>query len=106
MNRIIPAGPGRKPFPARRLALLASAAGLAIAVVAVGTSGFNTPNLPSAIAAAHAETIQRSAGFADVVEKVTPAVIFLSNLATAAKNSSSSLAAAVCQRDSRRASAP
>ena len=39
MNRIIPARPGRKAFTARRLALLASAAGLAIAVVETGTSG-------------------------------------------------------------------
>jgi serine protease Do len=75
MNRIIPARPERKAFTARRLALLASAAGLAIAVVATGTSGFSTPNLPSAIATAHAETMQRSTGFADVVEKVKPAVI-------------------------------
>jgi serine protease Do len=75
MSQIIPARPGRKAFTARRLALLASAAGLAIAVVATGTSGFNTPNLPSAIATAHAETMQRSTGFADVVEKVKPAVI-------------------------------
>lgn len=75
MNQIIPASPGRKAFTARRLALLASAAGLAIAVVATGTSGFSTPNFPSAIATAHAETMQRSTGFADVVEKVKPAVI-------------------------------
>jgi serine protease Do len=73
MNRIIPARPGRKAFTARRLALLASAAGLAIAVVATGTSG--TPNFPSAIATAHADTMQRSTGFADVVERVKPAVI-------------------------------
>ena len=75
MNRIIPARPGRKAFTARRLALLASAAGLAIAVVATGTSGFNTPNFPSAIATAHADTMQRSTGFADVVERVKLAVI-------------------------------
>lgn len=75
MNQIIPARPGRKAFTARRLALLASAAGLAIAVVATGTSGFNTPNFPSAIATAHADTMQRSTGFADVVERVKPAVI-------------------------------
>jgi serine protease Do len=73
MNSIIPARPGRKAFAARRLALLASAAGLAIAVIATGTSGFNTPNLT--IATAHAETMQRSTGFADIVEKVKPAVI-------------------------------
>ena len=75
MNQIIPARPGRKAFAARRLALLASAAGLAIAVVAAGTSGFSIPNLPSAIATAHAQTMQRSTGFADIVEKVKPAVI-------------------------------
>src|SRR5207344_2307798 len=75
MNRIIPARPERKAFTARRLALLASAAGLAIAVVATGTSGFSTPNFPSAIATAHADTMQRSTGFADIVEKVKPAVI-------------------------------
>src|SRR6186713_2237860 len=75
MNQIIPARPGRKAFASRRLALLASAAGLAIAVVAAGTSGFSTPSLPSAIATAHAETMQRSTGFADIVEKVKPAVI-------------------------------
>jgi hypothetical protein len=65
MNQIIPARPGRKAFAVRRLALLASAAGLAIAVVA-GTSSFSTTTLPSAIATAHAETMQRSTGFADI----------------------------------------
>ena len=75
MNQIIPAKPGRKAFAARRLALLASAAGLAIAVVAAGTSDFSTPSVPSVIATAHAETMQRSTGFADIVEKVKPAVI-------------------------------
>jgi len=74
MNQIIPARPGRKAFAVRRLALLASAAGLAIAVVA-GTPSFSTTTLPSAIATAHAETMQRSTGFADIVEKVKPAVI-------------------------------
>ena len=75
MNSMIPARPGRKAFTARRLALLASAAGLAIAVIATGTSGFSTPNLPSVITTAHAQTMQRSTGFADIVEKVKPAVI-------------------------------
>src|SRR4026209_238015 len=75
MNQIIPAKPGRKAFAARRLALLPSAAGLAIAVVAAGTSGFSPPSVPSVIATAHAETMQRSTGFADIVEKVKLAVI-------------------------------
>src|SRR5262249_6696255 len=73
MNQVIPARSGRKAFAARRLALLASAAGLAIAVIATGTSDFNMPNLKIAIA--HADTMQRTTGFADVVEKVKPAVI-------------------------------
>ena len=75
MNQLIPARSGRKAFSGRRLALLASAAGLAIAVVATGTSGFSTQNFPGAIATAHADTMQRSTGFADIVEKVKPAVI-------------------------------
>jgi serine protease Do len=75
MNSIIPARPGRKAFAARRLALLASAAGLAIAVVAAGTSNFGAPNVPSVITTAHAQTMQRTTGFADIVEKVKPAVI-------------------------------
>ena len=70
MNQLIPARSGRKAFSGRRLALLASAAGLAIAVVATGTSGFSTQNFPGAIATAHADTMQRSRGFADIVEKV------------------------------------
>src|SRR4026208_582333 len=74
MNRIIPARPERNAFTARRLALLASAAGLAIAVVATGTSGFSTPNFPSAIATAHADTMQRSTGFACMVKRGTAAV--------------------------------
>jgi serine protease Do len=75
MNQLVPARSGRKAFSGRRLALLASAAGLAIAVVATGTSGFSTQNFPGAIATAHADTMQRSTGFADIVEKVKPAVI-------------------------------
>jgi len=73
MSQLIPARSGRKAFSGRRLALLASAAGLALAVVATGT--FGTPNFPGAIAIAHADTMQRSTGFADIVEKVKPAVI-------------------------------
>ena len=75
MNQIIPARPGRKAFTVRRLALLASAAGLAIAVVAPGHRASAPRTFPSAIATAHAETMQRSTGFADIVEKVKPAVI-------------------------------
>ena len=49
MNQIIPARSGRKAFAARRLALLASAAGLAIAVVAAGASGFLGMDVPESL---------------------------------------------------------
>jgi serine protease Do len=55
----------------RRLALLASAAGLSAALV-FGSGGFAPPSL---IAPAHAQSAQRPVGFADIVEKVKPAVI-------------------------------
>ena len=123
MNQIIPARPERKAFAARRLALLASAAGLAIAVVA-GPLQASTGRIFQLQAPAHAETMQRSTGFADIVEKVKPAVISVrvkvdatakmtsmsegdgdATQAPRSKSSSSSLAAAACQRDTRRASA-
>ena len=56
----------------RRLALLASAAGLS-AVLVFGSGGF--PPLTSLTTPAHAQTAQRPVGFADIVEKVKPAVI-------------------------------
>jgi len=63
-----------KGFSSRRLVLLASAAGLAIAAVAAGPSGFKS-NLPAFTTPARADSVQPSAGFADVVAKVKPAVI-------------------------------
>ena len=57
----------------RRLALLASAAGIT-AVLAFGSAGFGP--VPTLLTTpAHAETAQRPVGFADIVEKVKPAVI-------------------------------
>ncbi|MCC6778339.1 MAG: Do family serine endopeptidase [Hyphomicrobiales bacterium] len=54
----------------RRLALLAGVAGLAIA------AGFGSaPHSFSTILPAHAADVQRPAGFADVAEKVKPAVV-------------------------------
>ena len=64
-----------KGFSSRRLVLLASAAGIAIAAVAAGPSGFNGSNLPAFTTPALADSVQPSAGFADVVAKVKPAVI-------------------------------
>jgi serine protease Do len=57
----------------RRLALLASAAGLS-AVLVFGSGGF-APPFSSLTTPAHAQTAQRPVGFADIVEKVKPAVI-------------------------------
>src|SRR5437660_1342141 len=68
------ARPKPKFLPARRLTLLGSVAGLAIAVVAAGpVSHINLPftNAP-AIAA---EAAAQPSGFADLVAKVKPAVI-------------------------------
>ena len=72
MNQLLPATAKRK---ARRLVLLASVAGLAIAAVAVGPSSFNGSNLPAFTTPALADSVQPSAGFADLVAKVKPAVI-------------------------------
>ena len=72
MNQLLPATAKRK---ARRLVLLASVAGLAIAAVAMGPSSFNGSNLPAFTTPALADSVQPSAGFADIVAKVKPAVI-------------------------------
>ncbi len=60
----------------RRLTLLASVAALSMAVLVVGPGGYRPFNAPAWTASAQAaETIQNSAGFADLVAKVKPAVI-------------------------------
>jgi serine protease Do len=60
---------------ARRLALLAGVAGLGVSVLYAG-SGFNlNSSLGSLSPAAHAQGLQRPVGFADIVEKVKPAVV-------------------------------
>jgi len=75
MSQLLPARAERKGFSARRLVLLASAAGLAIAAVAAAPSSFDGSKLPSFTTSARADSVQPSAGFADVVAKVKPAVI-------------------------------
>ena len=66
----------RKGLSARRLVLLASAAGLGIAVVAAGPLSYRTLGLPSWTTSAHAaDAAQAPASFANIVEKVKPAVI-------------------------------
>ncbi|HEY3796535.1 MAG TPA: trypsin-like peptidase domain-containing protein, partial [Bradyrhizobium sp.] len=66
----------QKILKPRRLALLASAAGLGVAVLLTGPGGYRPFNLPAVTASAHAaETTQTPAGFGDLVAKVKPAVI-------------------------------
>src|SRR6478609_9553079 len=66
----------RKMLKPRRLALLASAAGLSLAVLAAGPGSYLPLNLPAWTPSAHAaETTPNAPGFADLVSKVKPAVI-------------------------------
>jgi serine protease Do len=60
----------------RRRVWLASVAALTMAVLVVGAGGYRPLDLPAWTASAHAaEASQTSAGFADLVAKVKPAVI-------------------------------
>jgi serine protease Do len=60
---------------ARRFALLAGVAGLSASVLLAG-SGFNlNSGLGTFSPPAHAQNLQRPVGFADIVEKVKPAVV-------------------------------
>jgi serine protease Do len=64
-----------RAFSARRLVLLATVAGLGVAGATIAPNALHQ-SLPSyAAAAIAAEIAQRPAGFADLVEKVKPAVI-------------------------------
>src|SRR6202012_1575855 len=66
----------RKFLKPRRLALLASAAALSLAVLAAGPGGYLPFNLPAFTSSAQAaETSANAPGFADLVSKVKPAVI-------------------------------
>jgi serine protease Do len=74
MGSVRPGWP--RAFSARRLVLLATVAGLGVAGATIGTNAFHQPGLTTYAAAANAtEIAQRPAGFADLVEKVKPAVI-------------------------------
>ena len=65
----------RGALSARRLVLLASGLGLGAATLFVGPGGSPNTSLP-AFSVAHAgENAGRTAGFADIVDKVKPAVI-------------------------------
>jgi serine protease Do len=65
-----------RALSARRFVLLATVAGLGMGGTAIGTGALHQAGLPSYAAAADAtEITQRPVGFADLVEKVKPAVI-------------------------------
>jgi serine protease Do len=65
----------RSHLVARRLTLLASAAGLGLAVLVSGPSGYHSNLAAWTSSARAAEATQQSPGFADLVAKVKPAVI-------------------------------
>jgi serine protease Do len=65
----------RKVLKPRRLALLASVAGLSMAVLAIGPSGYLPFNIPALTSSAQAAETSQNAGFGDLVAKVKPAVI-------------------------------
>ena len=64
-----------RALSARRLVLLATVAGLGVAGATIGPNALHQAGLPTYAAANAAEIAQRPAGFADLVEKVKPAVI-------------------------------
>lgn len=69
--------PAPKPrtLSARRLVLLASVAGLGVAVLLGGAGLVTKGTGPSLSTIAYAQGVQRPMGFADIVDKVKPAVI-------------------------------
>jgi serine protease Do len=74
MRSVRPGWP--RALSARRLVLLAAVTGLGVAGATIGTNALHQAGLPTYAAAANAaEIAQRPAGFADLVEKVKPAVI-------------------------------
>jgi serine protease Do len=75
MSQSVPAQKPRTALAARRLMLMASAAVLGAGVLFSGAEYARTPNTSFLATPAHAQTVQRPVGFADIVEKVKPAVI-------------------------------
>jgi serine protease Do len=74
---------------ARRVTLMASVAGIGLAVLLVGPGAFHTMNPPSWTSSAlAAETMLQPSGFADMVAKVKPAVISVRVRLDAAKTAS------------------
>ena len=73
MTTSVPA-PKSRILSARRLVLLASVAGLGVAVLG-GADLVTKASGPALSTVAYAQGVQRPMGFADIVEKVKPAVI-------------------------------
>jgi serine protease Do len=73
MTVSVPA-PKSRTLSARRLSLLAGVAGLGVAVL-LGGAGIVPKSGPALTSIAYAQDLQRPVGFADIVEKVKPAVI-------------------------------
>src|SRR2546421_5021169 len=72
------APPAQKPrsvLSARRLVLMASAAVIGAGVLFSGAEYVTKPNTAFLASPAYAQSVQRPVGFADIVEKVKPAVI-------------------------------
>ena len=70
-----PRSAGYRSFPKRRAVLLATVAGLGAGMI-FGDFGLGSNStLPALFTPAYAQSAQRMAGFADIVEKVKPAVI-------------------------------
>src|SRR5438067_4358745 len=67
--------PKSRILSARRLVLLAGIAGLGTTLLIGGAGFLPQPTNPDLSAVAYAQGIQRPVGFADIVEKVKPAVI-------------------------------
>jgi serine protease Do len=74
MTASVPA-PKSRILSARRLVLLAGVAGLGVTVLLGGAGLLPQPTNPALTAIAYAQGVQRPMGFADIVEKVKPAVI-------------------------------
>jgi serine protease Do len=74
MTASVPA-PKSRILSARRLVLLAGVAGLGATVLLGGPGFLRQPTNPSLSAVAYAQGVQRPMGFADIVDKVKPAVI-------------------------------
>ena len=90
--------PAPKPrvLSARRLVLLASVAGLGAAVLFGGADFLPKASGPALSTIAYAQGVQRPMGFADIVDKVKPAVISV-KVTRWVRDSASLAASAMCQ---------